>query len=458
LTKIEFEVMIYFQMRILRLFLTSLLVFSLSTYVYFANPGVAAAATLNPTFEVMLPDVNPSTSSDMTFTITNPVDSMKVTTTTISIPAGWIIASGNTFSKEAEIGSGSFTASIYGEETTFYFKVINNADLGVHSNRFTVDFDDPNIDPIDDYIDGDSTTGYTLTLDAPPAEYDFLSLPTTTVFTLKGTVEGRNFLTTPVVQGDYTWIADFTGVDGTHAQDTWTPTIPASLTPEGENVTTTFSDGSSVTFASVEVGGGTTQATSELAPKDVGVGQFQLAGGQYYDFTLTKDTKIACPCTVTLSYDPKTTDKPSIYHLEDGKWVDVTTSFDKEKFTVTGTVSSFSWFAVGQPNFSIDWRLPLERPNGRESVFSKRIQILPIIFSLLDADGQYVERDDVTVQVLNSSGEVVSEFSPRLILRDGKFYIAMLKVHQLHLPAGEYTTKVQVGNTTVSPTIDFILK
>ncbi|KKR75511.1 MAG: hypothetical protein UU19_C0056G0007, partial [Candidatus Curtissbacteria bacterium GW2011_GWD1_40_8] len=233
--------MIYFQMRILRLFLTSLLVFSLSTYVYFANPGVAAAATLNPTFEVMLPDVNPSTSSDMTFTITNPVDSMKVTTTTISIPAGWIIASGNTFSKEAEIGSGSFTASIYGEETTFYFKVINNADLGVHSNRFTVDFDDPNIDPIDDYIDGDSTTGYTLTLDAPPAEYDFLSLPTTTVFTLKGTVEGRNFLTTPVVQGDYTWIADFTGVDGTHAQDTWTPTIPASLTPEGENVTTTFS-------------------------------------------------------------------------------------------------------------------------------------------------------------------------------------------------------------------------
>ena len=136
----------------------------------------------------------------------------------------------------------------------------------------------------------------------------------------------------------------------------------------------------------------------------------------------------------------------------------MTTSFDKEKFTVTGTVSSFSWFAVGQPNFSIDWRLPLERPNGRESVFSKRIQILPIIFSLLDADGQYVERDDVTVQVLNSSGEVVSEFSPRLILRDGKFYIAMLKVHQLHLPAGEYTTKVQVGNTTVSPTIDFILK
>jgi len=64
----------------------------------------------------------------------------------------------------------------------------------------------------------------------------------------------------------------------------------------------------------------------------------------------------------------------------------------------------------------------------------------------------------VTVQVLNSSGEVVSEFSPRLILRDGKFYIAMLKVHQLHLPAGEYTTKVQVGNTTVSPMIDFILK
>lgn len=185
-----------------------------------------------------------------------------------------------------------------------------------------------------------------------------------------------------------------------------------------------------------------------------------MPGGLYYDFNTT--ATITCPCTITFPYDPVANPDPHLYHLNTtvipAAWEDATTSVDLINHTVTGVVASLSWFAVGIPSFSLDWRLPLQWPNGQTSIFSKRILILPIIFSLLDSNGQYVERNDVTVQVLNSSGQVVAEFPPRYILRDGKFYIAMLKVRQLNLPAGEYTTKVKVGNTLVSPSINFILR
>src|SRR3972149_1302853 len=367
-------------MRILKLFLTALMVFSLSTFVYLGNPSFAAAAMLNPTFTFTLLDVNPSTTSDMTFEVYNPADSEMIAGTIISVPPGWTIASGDSFTNGALMGEGTFT--VFG--TPYPFESRNSTDLQEeHTAHFVINFGSGT--PIDDYIDGDPIMGYTIQLNPVPGAESLIP-PTDTVFTLFGTVEGKNFLTTPAVQGDYTWTADFTGVFGATAQSIWTPTIPASSTPEGTDVTTTFSDGSSVTFAGVEVGGGTTQTTSELAPEGIDTEQFQLAGGQYYDFTLTAGTKIACPCTVILPYDPGTIDKPSVYHLEDGVWVDVTTSYDDINFTVTGTVSSFSWFAVGMPNFEIDWRLPLEWPNGQKSVFSTRIQILPIIFSLVDSN------------------------------------------------------------------------
>jgi hypothetical protein len=323
--------------------------------------------------------------------------------------------------------------------------------------HFKADFS-PQPTSIDIFLDGDSLSGYSFRTDRPIFDFD---LPSELILTIYGSASGSTILTNPTNQGDYIWSADFTSdstppVIVTRSQ---TLNIPGTTTPTGTDVIASFNNGSSVTFSEVTASGSTIIATSTTPPPE-GTGQFQPSEGLYYDFTTT--ATIVCPCTVTLPYDPVTTPNPRIYHLNTtvspAVWEDATTSVDTINHTVTGVVSSFSFFAVGQPNFSINWRLPLELPKGKEAVFPARIQILPITFSLLNSNGRYVERNDVTIQILNSNGQVVAEFPPRLILRDGKFYIAMLKVRQLNLRAGEYTVKAKVGNTTVSPSIDFILR
>ena len=413
------------------------------------------AQSFTPVFEFALPDPTPGINSDIEMVINQETSGESAfKKITVTVPAGFEFTSSTELGQFEKIGQGTFDAGsgVYNTLVSLY----SDQTLGPGQKaHWVLVFDDARLPQIDVFLTGNSTTGHTFVIEFPPS---VLPLPTPIFWPLtifgSSHVSPNTIVKNPTTGGTYTWKADFVSFANETVSYQFGIGFSGATTEIGSDIVASFGSTVSATFSQV-TGSGETTIVSTTSPPTEGTGRFQL-GGLYYDFITT--AKVECPCTITLPYDPKITEKPSIYHLEDGIWVDVTTSFDDKNFTVTGVVSSFSFFAVGTPTFGVDWRLPLEWPNGQKSVFSSRILILPIIFSLVDSNGGYVQRDDVTVQVLNGNGQVVAELPPRYILRDGKFYIAMLRVRQLNLPAGEYIVKAKVGNTLVSPPIDFILR
>jgi hypothetical protein len=452
-----------------RLFLIGA-IFSILNYPLLFNLASPTLALLNPEFSVYLTNPQPSFPSDVDLNFSFPQGTEIPTKIDMGIPAGFELSPSSAFPSYTIVGEGYLDGWISGSYYPGFITLYNIAGGGTRW-RIYLTFPDISYEmsyPIQ--VTGNSQQGYTFSL---PDLADPASLGLTAPSSWHLTIFGDEYpgdgvtpyvITTPAVGGTYNWTAKFygegettidlensTGIIGTPVD---TPTCES-----GQCDPVDLPNDISITFNNVSGGGETTVSVSPTAPIPPDSGQFQVVpGGLYYDFT-TNATYL-CPCLITLPYNPAVTPDPKIYHLntDTGIWEDVTISFSPDAQTVTGQVSSLSFFVVATTNLKVDWRLPLQWPNGQESVFSRRILILPIIFSLLDSNGQYVERTDVTVQVSNSNGQVVAEFPPRYILRDGKFYIAMLKVRQLNLSAGKYTAKVKVGNTVIAPAINFSLR
>ena len=119
---------------------------------------------------------------------------------------------------------------------------------------------------------------------------------------------------------------------------------PAS-TSTGTNVQVLLGDAVSVEFESITNGGDVSLVTSDITPTTPS-GFIVGTSPTYYD--ISASAAYACPCRVTLPYDSANNPSPRIYHLEGGFWIDVTTSVDGSAHTITGVVSSLSFFVVGQ--------------------------------------------------------------------------------------------------------------
>lgn len=330
-------------MRILKLPLIILPLILFLICFFLANPVAVSAGELNPTFDVTVLDSKPGTSSDMEFRLTNPIGSEVSPSTKLNVPSGWDISAGNNFPDGTIMGSGSFTAN-FGSVLTFHFLVKNSTDLQGHIAHLVVEFTDSPIPvSIDNFIDGNSKDGYVFTLNPVPAGIE-ISLPTETLFTLKGAPDTINFITTSKNQGDYSWSAGFLSPTlGADVIRSKTINIPSTKTPIGMDVNVAFANGAQITFASVSVDGLTTLVTQAQVPA-AGIGQFQVVeDGLYYSFSTT--ATIACPCTVSLPYDAETNSKPGVVHLntkaDPAVWNDVTTKVDEANSVVVGSTEDF---------------------------------------------------------------------------------------------------------------------
>ncbi len=426
-----------------------LLSLSLVVLPFLVNPSLANAATFNPSFGVTLSDSTPGNSSNVEFRVTNPSESEIVSNFNFQIPAGWQLNGGSSFAENDQLGSGSFTAVFGGNELTFPFVIKNKTDLQGHKLHILADFSPVPI-TVNVFIDGDNASGHSFSV-TPPGGND---LPSELVFTLFGQSSGGvPFVVNPNVQGDYVWTANFTSTSGANVSRSQTLSIPGTVTPVGDDVAVTLSDGSSVTFDSVTGEGVTTISTSETAPPE-GTGQFQL-GGLYYDFDTT--ATFSCPCTVTIPYDPDLVSDPRIYHQEVGVWVDVTTNVDTVNHLVTGVVSSFSFFAPGQANFGLEFLDPVAALMKKSNPIElNKNQTLPVQFTLADADGNFVTNSDVSIQVVNASDNILITQIPAEIKNER--YKANLDLKSLNLAVGDYKIRVKVGNTIYSPYPLFTIK
>jgi len=406
-----------------------------------------ASAIFDATVSVVI-----SQSQGITVTIQQPAGTEIDDYTIYRIPAGFDFASGSSFSNGAQIGSGTFTAVFSGTELTFPFVLLNDTNLQGHKFRLRADFA-PQPTIIDIFLDGDVTTGHTFRVNTPQSV--IFTTPLTTVFNFSAEVGGVPLVTFPTLAGEYTFIVEFYK-DTEVVTKTFVTNLPAQ-TPSGTNVTNDFNGGISINFNRVLGQGGQTTITSSASPPAAGTGEFQLSG-VYYDFNTTAN--IRCPCTVTIPYDPVTTPNPRIYHLEDGVWVDATTSVDTVNHTVTGTVSSFSFFAVGSPNYSVDWQKKIEKSLEKDNPFDiKEDKKLKIEFGLLDADGQKVSPENVTVevwQILDEGGNPVGPTKTATLTPDLKEkkdqFKAELNLRETELALGTYEIRVLVDNTTASQT------
>jgi YVTN family beta-propeller protein len=113
--------------------------------------------------------------------------------------------------------------------------------------------------------------------------------------------------------------------------------------------TTTGKTPASVTFTNVTVAGVTSLTTSSVgAPAPAG---FQPGVPPvYYDISTT--ATFTPPATVCINYAGIVFANPAgphVFHLENGVWVDHTTSVDTTNLVACGTVSSFSPFALFAP-------------------------------------------------------------------------------------------------------------
>jgi YVTN family beta-propeller protein len=126
-------------------------------------------------------------------------------------------------------------------------------------------------------------------------------------------------------------------------------------TPTGSNVNVTPRDAGSatspvsVTFASVTQAGQTSVTVGNTGPAPPS--NFQLGNPPtYYDLTTT--ATFSGGTVVCINYSGITLHNSSatkLYHFENGAWVDHTTSVNTATQTVCGTVSSFSPFALFEP-------------------------------------------------------------------------------------------------------------
>ena len=141
---------------------------------------------------------------------------------------------------------------------------------------------------------------------------------------------------------------------------TGSPSSPASLevianTPAGDNVTATPVDGSTgaspitLQFDEVTAPGTTTlQITPTGPPPPSG---FKLGNPPTY-YNLETNAVFTGPVTVCFNYDEHAVNEHNVrlFHFEDSRWVNITTTVDTNANIVCGQTSHFSPFALAEVN------------------------------------------------------------------------------------------------------------
>lgn len=434
--------------KILSLFLSLSLVFPLFVFI-FTTPVLAL--NFNPAFGVTLSDNTPGANANLTITTTQPAGEAFPRSGTFHVPAGWDINFGTNIADGAVIGSGNLNFFHFGVPQSLSFTFENSTNTLGHKARWFFNLPEPFPDQFVE-VDGNIASGHSFTL---VAGISGLETPLDFTLNFSGQVGGTPVFTNPTTQGDYTWSVDYISFEGHAVSKSQTLSIPGSSTPAGTNVKVTFSGGAQVEFSSVTTSGTTTQATS-TTPPPAGTGQFQLSGGLYYDFNTT--ATFSCPCIITLPYDPLTTPNPRIYHLENGVWVDVTTSVDTVNHTVTGVVSSFSFFAVGQPNFTLEWSENLTEKLTEANPFTiEADDEEDFDFTIFDSSGNSVTTGNVTVEVWQTHDATGNPITPVKTLSltpevDDESFESELDLDETPLGLGTYQVRVLVANTTVTQT------
>jgi hypothetical protein len=188
---------------------------------------------------------------------------------------------------------------------------------------------------------------------------------------------------TPGVQNRYY----ATAVDNAGHESSPGNTVTIATLATGSGVAATVNS-VTLTFTSILTEGGVTVSTSTTPPaSQTGF----LLNGVYYEVSTTAG--YAGLITVTLPYDPATAGDPlalRLYHYDKNAnaWVDVTIGVDTFNHTVSGRVTSFSWFGAGSPRQVFGgFERPIDADGTR--VFNLG-QTLPVKFRLTDPSGRPV--------------------------------------------------------------------
>ena len=185
---------------------------------------------------------------------------------------------------------------------------------------------------------------------------------------------------TPGVQNRYY----VTAVDNAGHESSPGNTVTIATLAAGLGVSATVNS-VTLTFSSIVTEGGVTVSTSTTPPAtQTG---FQL-NGVYYDVSTTAG--YAGLITVTVPYDPATAGDPQalrLFHYDKNlnSWIDVTIGVDTANHTVSGRVSSFSWFGAGSPRQVFGG---FERPiDASGTLVTNQGQTLPVKFRVMEPGG-----------------------------------------------------------------------
>lgn len=459
--------------KIAAVFFSLLLLFGLSP-LSFGKPTFAQ--NLPVTFSFSTADNTVGSHGNIAFSWSVPVVNLQ--SASISTPAGWELASGLSVGDNLVVATGT-NVGVKPDGSPFSFPVTfynDQADIGIHRAVWktvvgAVPYSQyPYEGEFLIFWDGDISTGYSTSIGWAPAQSREFSI------SILGSVDGVPVFINPQTADDYAWTSQF--IFGNSVNNVArSVVIPIVLDPLGNvNGVTTMAGtdvtiqlaGTSIHYSSVPTDGSTTIVTTSDAPGS-GSGQFQVFGGLYYDFNTTFDHGSSCPCSITLPYDPDINSNPRLYHLNSttGIWDDATTDVDTVNHKVTGVVSTFSFFVVATPNFTVAWSNPVTNLMTKKGnpFLVESSEDLGIKFNLHDTGGNNATPDNVTVQVWQTAdvsghsitpGKVLS-LNPELNKKQSR-YSAEIDLKKAGLLTGAtYEIRVVVDSTvaTQAPTAAF---
>jgi len=416
----------------------------------------AFAQDINPTFSLNLVDKTAGLSSNISAVISQPAGDELLGSVTFYVPPGWDIAKGESIGQNEIVGNGTCQLVLNdGSTFTTTMTFLNDLKIRTGDKAHWLLIFGPQESPystLDVFVSGDVKSGHRIEI-VRTFEEKRVTSPDQFQFSFFGQTASKvPVFTNPILAENYTWNIDMTAWSGSKVTRSQIFKIPGSVTPLGSQVVVPLGSDITITYNSVAGQGVTTLTTSE-APPPQGTGQFQLSG-LYYDFDTT--ATISCPCTIVLPFDPAKTSKPRIYHLEKGVWKDVTMAVNKTNNTVVGVVSSFSYFAVGSPDYQVEWDSSIERllkKDGSPFVI-KADDNLKIRFSLSDPAGKRFTSENVSVEIWQTKDKEEKEVVPNKVLnlpaesvgQNGRYH-SELDLEKSLLPLGTYQIKILVKNT-----------
>jgi len=436
----------------------------------FAWPQKSAFAQTQTTFTLNLASNVPSANSNLTFTVSVPEGEILLDNMDVNIPVGWDIRGRTDVDQDVQVASGTIQVRYLGTPYDLSLALFNEQEtLGDKARWKVVIGDEPFTLPEGiiywNWI-GSAVNGYTLNVNSPIMAD--LATPLVLNLTFFGLASsGQPVLVNPTTDGEYIWSVDLNYSDGSTTtlpisfpiSSTATGSVDGTLTNPGVDVTNTIGS-ATVQYSSVSSLGSTTLTSTTSAPAE-GTGQFQPSGGLYYDFNTT--ATITCPCTIILPYDPVTTPNPRIYHLNTtvspAVWEDATTNVDTVNHTVTGVVSSFSFFAVGQPNFILQWSENLTAKLTESNPFQiEKDTEENFNFTIFDSQHNSITPQGVVLdiwQTYNASGNPITPVKKMSLVPEivNQSFQSVLDLEETPLDLGIYQVRILIENTTATQQI-----